>query len=193
MNIHLLRIAYAGTLGAIAFAVAFALGTPLNLALGPAMGGIINAVVTAMLIAIGCKGVERFPYATVIWLAFSIPAVFTPTMGPPGPHKLLIALGTGLVMELGFIVLGRRAWAYFVVGGLMSAVMTMGILGAMIWLWLDEAAANKLLTRLWMVVPLYFLLGGLGMYLGHKIFDRRIARIDFVERLRESSEKEETQ
>jgi hypothetical protein len=183
MTLTTLRLAYSITIGAIAFAVAFLLGTPINLALGPAMGGIINAVVTAMIVAIGCRGVERFPYAVVVWLAFAIPSIFTPTMGPPGPHKLVIALVTGLTMELVFWIAGRKAWAYALVGGIMSDVMTLGILAAMIVLSLNPEGASALLSRIWMLLPLYFVLGSLGMYLGYQVFDRRIRTINFVQRI----------
>lgn len=179
-----LQVAYAVTLGAVAFAIAFVVGTTLNLALGPAMGGLANAVVTAMIIAIGCKGAEAFPFAVVVWIGFSIPAIFTTTMGPPGPHKLVIGIITGLAMELGFLALGRRGWVYFVVGGIMSVVMTTLILAAMLVLSLGGNSANALLARLWFLLPIYFILGGVGLYLGHLVFERRIGKLSFVARLR---------
>lgn len=177
------RLAYAATLGGIAFVVAFVLGTPLNVTLGPAMGGLANAVVTAMIVALGCRGVERFPYATVVWLAFSVPAVFTPTMGPPGPHKVLIALVTGLTMEALFWLFGRARWSYAAVGFAMSVVMTLGILGSIFAFGLDLATGEALLARLSFILPVYGVLGAVGMYLGTRVFDSRIRDTDFVRRL----------
>ncbi len=183
MNTRNLRLIYCVTMGGIAFAVAFVLGTPLNLVFGPAMGGFLNSIVTAMIIAIGCKGIERFPYATVIWVAFSVPAIFTLTMGPPGPYKPLIALLTGLAMEICFMLLGRKAWSYFLTGGIMSIVMTSSILGAMLLLSLDTQATSNLLARIWFVLPIYFFLGGIGMLLGYNIFNKRISHLDIVRRI----------
>jgi hypothetical protein len=190
MNYKNLQLAYGITLGAIAFAVAFVLGTPLNIMIGPMMGGILNAVVTAMIIAIGCKGVERFPNAIVIWITFSIPAIFTTTMGPPGPHKLLIALITGISMEVIFRIFGRKDWSYALAGGVMGALMTSLVLLFMIALNLGtQTAIDSLSSKLLFVLPIYFILSAIGMYMGSKIFDKRIRDLDVVSRIRGSLRK----
>ena len=183
MTIFNLRISYAITIGAVAFAVAFVLGTPLNIAIGAAMGGLINSVITAVIITIGCKALERFPYATIIWVAFSIPAILTQTMGPAGIHKPLIALVTGLVMELSFLLLGRRSFSYFVVGFITSITMTLCILGSMFLLEMNIESASALMSKLWFILPIYGTLGGFGMYLGARLFEARFKDIDFVQRI----------
>lgn len=183
MSTRRLRMAFALTIGAVAFAVAFVLGTPLNLALGPAMGGLVNAVLTAIIITVGCKALEKFPYATIIWFAFSLPAIVTLTMGPPNVFKPLIAILTGLTMEFLFFLLGRKIWSYFIVGFLSSIVMTTGILASMLVLGLSIEAAEKLMTRLWFVLPIYGLLGGLGMYLGFRLFETHMKTIKFIQRI----------
>ncbi len=184
MTMTWVRISLAVTIGATAFVVAFVLGTPLNLAIGPAMGGLLNSVFTAIIITIGCRILERFPYAAIMWIAFSIPAVVTTTMGPPGIHKPAVAAVTGLVMELSFWIFGRKAWSYFVVGFLTSAVMTACILLAMLLLGLSPDAAAGLAKRLWFVLPIYGVLGGLGMYVGYGVFEARFRDLDIVERVR---------
>lgn len=183
MKIMNLRIAYSITIGAVAFAVAFILGTPLNIAIGPAMGGLINSVITAVIITIGCKALERFPYATIIWIAFSIPAILTQTMGPAGIHKPLIAIVTGLVMEVSFLLIGRKSISYFVVGFITSITMTLCILYSMLLLEFNVESARSLMSRLWFILPIYGTLGGFGMYLGTRLFEARFKDMDFVQRI----------
>lgn len=183
MGIKSVRLSFALTIAAVAFGVAFVLGTPLNMAFGPAMGGLVNAVLTAIIITIGCKGMEHFPYATIIWVAFSIPAIVTTTMGPPNIFKPVIALLTGLTMEILFILLGRKIWSYFVVGFVSSIVMTACILISMLVLGLNLDAAAKLMNRLWFILPVYGFLGGLGMFIGFRLFESSFKDVSFIKRI----------
>lgn len=184
-KITIRRYAYASTIGIFAFIVAFLLGTPLNIALSPLMGGIINAIITAMIVGIGCKGVEKFGYSMIIWVIFSIPAIFTFTMGMPGAHKIVIGLLTGLVMDILFIFLKRSHVSYFIVGGIMSDVMTVLTLFAMMILNISPESVEKLSKYIWYLLPLYFVMGGLGMFLGSKIFDKRFSHINIIKSLSE--------
>ena len=176
-------VLYSISIGIIAFIVAFFLGTPLNIALSPMMGGIINAVITAMIIAIGCKGAPKFGSSIIIWVSFSIPAIFTLTMGPPGFHKIIIAFLTGLTMDILFAIFGRTKLMYFIVGGIMSDVMTILTLLAMIVLSMSPESVKKLSEYIWLLIPLYFFLGGIGMYLGFNVYEKRIKNLSIIKTL----------
>jgi len=184
-KITIRRYAYASTIGIFSFVVAFLLGTPLNIALSPLMGGIINAIITAMIVGIGCKGVEKFGYSIVIWVVFSIPAIFTFTMGMPGAHKIAIAFITGLVMDVLFKLIKRSHISYFIVGGIMSDVMTVLTLFAMMILNISPESVEKLSKYIWYLLPLYFVMGGLGMFLGSKVFDKRFKNLNIIKSLNE--------
>jgi len=179
------RYAYASTIGVFAFIVAFLLGTPLDIALSPLMGGILNAIITAMIVGIGCKGVEKFGYSMIIWGIFSIPAIFTFTMGMPGAHKILIGVFTGFVMDVLFKIFKRSHIAYFIIGGIMSDVMTVLTLFAMLILNISPESVEKLSNYIVYLLPLYFVMGGLGMFLGSKIFDKRLKHLNIIKSLNE--------
>jgi len=181
------RITYLTLMGATALVVAFVLGVALNLSLGPATGGILNAFATAFVIGVAVVGVKKWYAPILVWLVFALLAWPTPTMGPPGPHKILIGIATGIVLAIILalpIFRTRYIWIrYFVAGAAMSAFMTYLILQAMLYLNLSPEAAAKLQQYLPYLLPLYAVLGGAGFAVAHRIFETRLARLPYFSRL----------
>ena len=181
------RVSYLTLMGAAAFVVALVLGVALNLSLGPAFGGILNAFATAFVIGVAVVGVKKFYSPIIVWLVFSLLAWPTITMGPPGPHKIVIGLATGLLLAVLLalpIFRTRYTWIkYFIAGAIMSAFMTYLILQAMLYLNLKPESAAKLQQALPYLLPLYAALGGAGFAVAYRVFETRLSRLPYFSNL----------
>ena len=176
------RLGYLALMAAVAFVVAFALGVSLNAALGPAFGGILNAFATAFVIGVAISGVRTWYSPIVVWLIFSLFAVFTTTMGPPGWHKLVIGGATGAVMALVLVRAKLNVIRYAIAGAIMSALMTFLILFAMLQLNLSPESAQKLQAALPYLIPVYAGLGAAGMAAGVWVYKTRLSRLHFFQK-----------
>ncbi|HYJ83061.1 MAG TPA: hypothetical protein VEW26_09505 [Allosphingosinicella sp.] len=181
------RITYLTLMGAAALVVAWVLGVALNLSLGPAFGGILNAFATAFVVGVAVVGVKKWYSPVVVWLVFSVLAWPTITMGPPGPHKILIGLATGLLVALLLampIFRTKHSWIkYFIAGAAMSAFMTYLILLAMLYLNLSPESAAKLKDALPFLLPLYAGLGGAGFAVAYRVFENKLSRLSYFSNL----------
>lgn len=176
------ELIFIGIMAAVTFGTGFALGAVLNVATGtPMVGGLLNAVLTAALIAIAVKTVRRFGVGILLWVVMSAIAIPTMTMGPPGAHKLLIGLLGGLVLDIILTVTGRKNWGYLVAGGAMSLTIMFGVFGVAVYF--DFPAAEKLKQYIVYIIPINFVLGVLGTWLGVLLFDKRLHRVPFIKNL----------
>ncbi|HWM92709.1 MAG TPA: hypothetical protein VN493_18235 [Thermoanaerobaculia bacterium] len=176
------ELMYLGAIAAGTLAIGVALGTGLTAATGiPMVGGLLNGLITAAILSIGAKGVPKFGTGIILWFVMSTLAVPTLTMGPPGLYKIAVGLISGLVWDLCFLIFGRKTWGYLLSGSVMMLTVMFGVVGASVLLGLP--AKDQLLKALAFILPLNFILGLIGTYLGLKIFDRRVVRIGYVRRM----------
>lgn len=188
-----LRLAFVSSMGGVAFVVAFSLGWILNTVVGPAFGGLLNSFITAMVVGLAVAAVPKWWTPIVTWLVFSLLASATTTMGPPGPHKILIGILVGVVMATMFwlstVVLPswRRTW-YFVIGATMSVLMTFLIFLAMTMLQLNPVGAAKLRGALPYVLPIYAVLGGAGFAFALRVYANRFANLPAFRKLNQQGD-----
>jgi len=179
MSFSTRELAYLGLVAALTLGVGVVLGTGLTAATGiPMIGGVLNGVVTAAILTAGAKGVPKFGSGTILWLVMSALAVPTLTMGPPGIHKPIIGLVTGLVWDVLLAMTRRKNWSYLVSGAAMMLVVMFGIYAAAVLLGLP--GEEKLRSALAFIIPINFALGLLGTWLGLKLFDRTVSKLNFV-------------
>lgn len=178
------ELIFLGLIGAITIALGVVLGTALNAAGIPMLGGLANAVVTAAILTVGVKGVKRFGAGTILWLVVSALAIPTLSMGPPGAHKLVVGLVSGLLWDICLTATRRTRWGYLVSGAVMMLAVMLGVFGVAVYF--DFPAGEKLKSAIVYVLPVNFVLGMLGTWLGIALFDAKISRIRFVQSLRPS-------
>lgn len=181
------ELMYLGAIGAGTLAIGAALGTGLTMATGiPMIGGLLNGLITAAILSIGAKGVPKFGAGVILWFVMSTLAVPTLTMGPPGLYKIPIGLLSGLIWDCCFLIFGRKTRGYLLSGAFMMLAVMFGVVGASILLGLP--AKDQLLKALAFIVPINFVLGMIGTYLGVKIFEQRVARIGYVRKMQAEGE-----
>jgi len=179
------ELIYLGLIGAITIALGVVLGTALNATGIPMLGGLANAVVTAAVLTIGVKGVQKFGSGTILWVVVSTLAIPTLSMGPPGAHKLLVGVVAGLLWDVCLVVTRRTKWGYLVSGAVMMLAVMLGVFGVA--LYFDFPAAETLKSAIAYVLPINFVLGMLGTWLGLTVYEKRISRVRFVQSLQRSS------
>lgn len=166
--------AFLGGLGAVACAIAAALGTVLNIATGtPLAGGLLNGVIVSMVLTVGIMCVPRPFAATIMWLVFSLAAIPTLTMGPPGIYKVVPGIAGGLTWDIALWI-GRWRRAPIIVGGAIGAAVLMLCLFASLQL-LGLPGADRLAKVLPYLLPVNALLSALGIGLGIRLWKKRLS------------------
>jgi len=180
------ELIYLGLIGAITIGTGIALGTALNATGVPMLGGLANAVITAAVLTIGVKGVKKCGSGTILWVVVSALAIPTLSMGPPGAHKLLVGVVAGVIWDTCLCVTRRTKWGYLVSGAIMMLVVMLGVFAVAVYF--DFPAAEQLRKYLVYIVPINFVLGLTGTWLGLVVFDRRLAKLRFVQSLQHTSQ-----
>jgi len=170
------QYAFLGMVAAVSFVVAFGLGSALNIATGiPLIGGLLNGVLVSLLLTLGLRTVERFMASTVMWAIFGLLAIPTVTLGPPGVYKVIPALAGGIVWDAVVAASRGRRWGYVVGGFLGAVVIIIGVFIAAVYLGLP--AADRLRNALYFLIPINGALAAFGIWLGLKLWERRLSRI----------------
>lgn len=174
---------YLGAMGALSFALAFLLGGAINALTGiPLTGGIVNGIVVGAMLTIGVRGVDKFWSATIIWLVFSVFAIPTITLGPPGWYKVIVGVLVGVMWDAIIGVFRRTSFGYILGAGIGAVGITVGVFVAASLLGLP--AAGRLAKALVFLVPLNLLISMAGGWVGLRLFDRYFASSTFMRGLR---------
>lgn len=166
--------------GGVAFIVAFALGTALTAGTGiPLLGGLANGVLTGMVLAAGLLSAPYPGSATVMWLAFSVCAAPTTTLGPPGLYKLGIGFVAGLLWDLVFQSSRRARWGMYL-GGLLGSASIMLTLVAALSYGLGRSAEQALenyRSAFYFILAINLVVTLVGLYLGDVVYRQRLSKL----------------
>jgi hypothetical protein len=167
---------FLGVMGAVSFVFAFILGSAVNIATGiPLTGGIINGIIVGVMLTIGIKGVDKFGAGTILWVVFSILAIPTVTLGPPGIYKVAVGLLGGLTWDVTISIFKRSKIGYILGGAVGSIVIIWGVFLAATLLGLPSA--EKLRSALIFLIPFNGLLGAVSVYAGLIIYDKKLRHL----------------
>lgn len=175
-----------GVFAALTFAASFLLGSAITAAAGPGMSGLATIIVTTLIVVVGARIVDKFGAMILMVLLFSLFAIPTTMFGPPGPHKLLVGLVTGVTYDATISVFRRHAWGYRLAGGIGAVVAIFAIWALLASFKLPgtERYAHKIATAIHYLAPIYFLLGVVGGHLGVWFFDKSLKDLAVVKSLR---------
>jgi len=174
-----------GVFAALTFAASFVLGSAITATAGPGMSGIATIIVTTIVVVCGAKIIDRFGAVWLMVVLYSFFAIPTTMLGPPGPHKLLVGLLTGVAYDGVIFLLRRGSWAYRLAGGTGAAVAILAIWGLFAvfsppgW----DKAADKIHKLAAFIVPFYFLLGVVGGHLGDWLYNKSLKDLAVVQNL----------
>lgn len=167
---------------AATFAASFALGNAITIALGPGTSGIATIIITTVLVIICGRLVERIGVFTLTVTLFTVLAIPTNLFGPPGPHKIVIGLITGITYDAVWNLTGRKKFSLPSAAAVATAVSISLIFGLL--LYLNHPRKEYLQGILKYIIPLYAILGFVGGLLGNWIYDRSLSRLSVVKQLK---------
>lgn len=185
---------FSALVGACAFVIAFSLGSIITATTGiPLAGGLINGVLVSMVLTIGMVASSHKWTATMMWVTFSIFAIPTTTLGPPGIYKPLIALGAGVCWDVCYyrIFNERKLGLYLgaIIGGAVITLLMILVLeqllaiSAVVVANVDAAkeSLEKLYSYLNFLIPINVVVTIAGVWLGDRVYNRRLKNIIRVE------------
>lgn len=180
---NLKRAFIATVFAAATFALAFVLGNSITVAFGPGTSGFVSAIFTTILVVVSANIVQRFGVFTLMVTLFTVLAIPTNMFGPPGPHKIIIGLITGLTYDI--VWYGLCSVKFEKVALPIAAAVATGVSLLLVYQLLVYLGHPKMETLgkivLWMT-PIYAILGLLGGWLGNLIY-ARIKHLSVVKQL----------
>lgn len=176
------RLLIALCFGVATFAVSFILGSGITMALGPGTSGLVTIIFTTIIVINGARIVEAPGVFSVMTLTFATLAIPTTQFGPPGVAKVLVAIVTGIVYDLTWLLLGRTRLA----SGLAAAISTMTSLVAIFLLlvFLGHPRADYLRGILPYALPVYGALGFVGAMIGEWVYRNHLSSLASVRQLK---------
>lgn len=178
---------FSALVGTCAFVIAFALGSIITATTGiPLAGGLINGVLVSMVLTIGMVASPHKWTATMMWLTFSIFAIPTTTLGPPGFYKPLIALGAGVCWDVFYYRMFNRSkvglYLGAIVGGVAITLLMILVLEQLIAISAQvvfnvgaaEESLQKLYGYLGFLLPINVVVTVAGVWLGERVYAGRL-------------------
>lgn len=183
------RLLYVACVFAAAtFAASFVLGSGITLAFGPGTSGVATIIITTTLIVIGANIVDRRYYFTLTVTLFTVLAIPTTMFGPPGVHKILIGLVTGITYDFVWALCDRmsrlKRVALPLAAALSTAVSITLIYGLMLLVFPEHKGLGTLQKYLPYFILVYGVLGFLGALLGNWIYSTSISKLSALRILR---------
>ncbi|HEY0157816.1 MAG TPA: hypothetical protein VGF28_11065 [Thermoanaerobaculia bacterium] len=163
--------------GLVAFLIAVALGTVLTASTGiPLIGGLLNGIVTAAVLTIGLLATRYAGSATTMWLVFSVAAIPTTTLGPPGVYKVCIGVLAGLLWDAIYMIARRHRIALYVGAVVGSASIMFSLVAALSMGFGRDASAalEKYRAAFLMLLAVNLLITLIGVWFGDYSYSRRL-------------------
>jgi len=164
-------LVYATVYAAILFIINFFSGQLLSIVfIIPGLSGIVTGFTVPLILIIGHHTIQRHGTITLIWTIYSVAAIPTVLMGPPGPYKILIGLTTGLIFELMIYLLKDKKFTDYI--SFVIFTLSMFVEFALVFTFL-KIKPNS--SSLWVVIviTIVFIIEGLiSIRFGKKISDR---------------------
>ena len=171
-----------GLFGALAFALAYIIGMALTLATGiPIASAAANGIVVCFIMVLGTKIIDKHGAFTLMTLVYSVLAIPTLLLGPPGPHKIIIGLGMGIVFDLIILITKKQSWGYilgsivFIASGVSLVLYSMVLLGL--------PGIERLKQAFVILILVSSLPASIGAFLGIKVFHEKFEKFSLVKDL----------
>ena len=163
-------------MGAAAWVAAMLSGQLIVLATGvPASSAVLNGFVVPFLLAMAVRTV-RHPWSiTLAFSTYGVLAVPTVLLGPPGAHKVVVALLAGLAADLGLRVAQARlrhtafALAFAIWGALLAALARLAFEIDM----LELPGKEQFLKVFWVLTAIFVIEAVAASLAASKLFESR--------------------
>jgi len=180
---NLKRLFLSGVFSAAIFAASFVLGAAITTALGPGTSGIVTIIITTILIVIGCRVIDTPGALTLMVTIFTVFAIPTNLMGPPGPHKIIIGIIVGAIYDFIWIIMRGAKYSLPTAAAFSTGATIVLIFYLMAYL--NHPRFDALKSIIQYVIPLYAFLGFIGAMIGNWIYDKSLSQLSIIRNLKE--------
>lgn len=165
--------------GAILFLMDIVISNSIYAATGIiGLGFLVTVVFFTAIATAGGLIVRKFGTFTIMALIYAALAIPTPVYGPPGVHKLLPALATGIVIDFLLGIFHYKKIAYYVslaLGNVLALWLFVGM-----FLLLDFPGKEQIAAFAWWLSISYALEAFLGVWLGFQIYEKKLKKMRIV-------------
>jgi hypothetical protein len=178
------------TVGVATWVVAASTGQLIVFATGvPASSSLLNGFIVPFLLVFGVlPSKSKFP-VTIAFTIYGILATFTVLLGPPGPHKILVALVAGLITDLLILLLYKKlkmnkALSYCIAFAVWGSLLA--VLARVAYEIIELPGKESFLELFWVMVIVFVVEAAIAGIVAVKIYDKsRFAQNPLIKRLNE--------
>ena len=144
-------------------------------------GGLINAIFFVGLATIGGLVVKKFGSYTIMAFIYGVLAVPTLAFGPPGVHKIFLAILLGLIADTVILLFRYRQIGYYFSLTIANVLGLPVMLFAFVYLGLPGADALR--QALWFLMGVYAVESVIGAWLGILLYNKKISKMGIVQQI----------
>lgn len=166
------ELVFIALMAVLLFVINFILGAWLNALTGiPFMNGVVTGITFGIFMAIMARTLPKFWTFTLFFLIYSLIELPTNLGGAPGFWpKIPINILTGLAADIFLFSFRYKRWSYYPGFIILSTVNLFAFIFFLNLLGMP--GVRELLGIVWWLLPLYWILGSMGIIVGHRITDR---------------------
>jgi len=162
---RLKQFGYIGALAAMLFVLNMVVGATISYATGvPFITGFATGFTVPFFFAITYLQTKRIGSVTLLWTLYSILAIPTVLMGPPGVYKVVIGILAGAAYDLGVFVFRRGTFSLF--AGITLYTAALIALFLLAYNFLDLPGKEQITTLAWLVGSIFWIEGIISTALG---------------------------
>lgn len=165
------ELIFIALLGALVFVLDFILVVGLEAVIGiPGVGLLIDTIILIAIAVVGAKIVPKFGVFTIWALIYSVLAIPTNIIGPPGIYKIVIGLVLGLLGDVILFLFRYKNLGYYL-SLTIANVLTIPFLYFFL-IKLGLPGASELKSAVVYFIPIVVVEGLLGAWIGIKLYNK---------------------
>lgn len=175
------------TIGVATWVAAMSLGHFVVLLSGiPASSGLLNGLVVPFLLVLGARAMPTKWSVTIPFLVYGALSIPVLLLGPPGPHKILVALIAGIFTDISLRILEKlpnKHLSYMVAFSIWGVLLA--LLARLAYHFLALPGKDKFIEAFWTLTAIFVVEAAIGSFLASRIFDKyRLDIHPVVQRIR---------
>lgn len=161
------------TIGVATWVAAMSLGHFVVLLSGiPASSGLLNGLVVPFLLVLGARAIPTNWSVTIPFLVYGALSIPVLLLGPPGLHKILVALVAGVATDILLRITEKlpKHLAYMVAFSIWGALLAG--LARLAYHFLALPGKDKFIEMFWTLAIFFVVEAAIGSFLASRIFDK---------------------
>lgn len=177
------ELIFLAILGALAFVIDLVIVSGIDAATGIIGAGfLVSTVFFSMVVTAGVLIIKKFGMYTIGGFVYSVLAIPTLIIGPPGIYKIFIGTFLGLTADVTILLFRFKKIGYYFSLAVANILVLPVILYALIFLGLP--GTELLADSLFFLVPVIGVESIIGSWIGIKLYEKKICKLTVVKQIR---------